>query len=126
MPYFHGGHPGLRPGDRILPPDTTGTTRRLSAYADEVGGPAYARRTDIVYLTTDRGVASAYAAFHPDGALYRVEPDDDIEPDPDCFEPGLSWQCPAATVVAVVDPAVLYRMKTPARWLRLLEGPASR
>ncbi|MEE1774482.1 hypothetical protein PUR34_41505 [Streptomyces sp. JV185] len=126
MAYFHGGVPGLKPGDRILPPDNTGTTRRLSTYADEVNGPAHARRTDIVYLTTDRHVASAYAALHPDGALYRVDPEGEVEPDPDCFEPGLSWQCPAATVVAVVDPVVLFRTKTLARWLRLLEGPASR
>ncbi|GGS81773.1 hypothetical protein [Streptomyces griseoviridis] len=120
--YFHGGFPGMEPGDRILPPDVTGTERRLSSYAAVLGGPAYAARTDVVYLTTDRQVAKAYAAFYPDGALYEVLPEDTVEADPDCRTPGLSIQCPAALVVAVTDPVVLFRSRTPERWLRMLAG----
>jgi hypothetical protein len=118
--YFHGGYPGLKPGDLILPPDTTGTEHRLSAIAAEHGGPAYSTRTDIVYVTTGRDVARAFAAFYPDGALYRVEPDGELEPDPDCATPGLSWQCPAARIAAVIDPVVLFRDRTPERWIRLM------
>ncbi|MFF2964284.1 hypothetical protein ACFVT1_36580 [Streptomyces sp. NPDC057963] len=125
MAYFHGGVPGLKPGDRILPPDSTGTEHRLSAYAEEIDGPAHARRTDIVYLTTDRQVARVYAAFRPDGALYRVEPVGAVEPDPDCMSPGLSWRCRAATITAVVDPVVLFRSKRTERWLRMLNGPST-
>ena len=41
---------------------------------------------------------------------------------PDCTEPGISWQCPAAVIVQVVDPVVLLRTRTPKRWLRMLTG----
>jgi hypothetical protein len=118
--YFHGGVPGLKPGQLILPPDTTGTEHRLSRIAAEHNGPAYSTRTDIVYVTTGRDVARAFAAFYPDGALYRVEPEGELEPDPDSGIPGLSWQCPAARIAAVVDPVVLFRDRTPERWVRML------
>lgn len=118
--YFHGGVPGLKPGHLILPPDTTGTEHRLSAIAAEHNGPAYSTRTDIVYVTTGRDVARAFAAFYPDGALYRVQPEGELEPDPDSGIPGLSWQCPAARIVAVVDHVVLFRDRTPQRWIRML------
>ncbi len=124
MPYFHGGHPGLKPGELLLPPDQPGTEHRLSAVSAELGAPAHATRTDVVYVTTGRDVARAYAAFYPDGALYRVEPIGAVEADPDCAEPGLSWQCSAAEVIAVVDPVVLFRTRRPERWLRLLEPTA--
>ena len=114
MPYFHGGYPGLKPGDLIQPPDITGTERRLSATAAEIGAPAYSTRTDVVYVTTGRDVARAFAAFYPD------EPRGQLEPDPDSGIPGLSWQCPAAEVVAVVDAAVLFRTRRPERWVRML------
>lgn len=120
MPYFHGGYPGLKPGDQLLPPDETGTAHRLSQHAAALGAAGHATRTDLVYLTTGRQVARAYAAFYPDGALYQVEANGPLEPDPDCHMPGLSWQCPAATVLTVVDPAVLFRTRTADRWLRML------
>jgi hypothetical protein len=120
MAYFHGGYPGLKPGDLIQPPDTTGTGHRLSAIAAEHNGPAHSTRTDVVYVTTGRDVARAFAAFYPDGALYRVEPLGDLEPDPDSGITGLSWQCPAARIAVVVDPVVLFRDRTPARWVRML------
>lgn len=122
MQYFHGGFPGLQAGTALLPPDATGTAHRLSAYAAVLGGPAHATRTDVVYVTTNRQIAKAYAAFYPDGALYLVAPDLPTVPDPDCREPGLSWHCPRAVVLSVVDPVVLFRSRTPERWLRLLAG----
>jgi len=122
MTYFHGGYPGLKPGDLVLPPDRSGTDRRLSATVAELGGPAHAQRTDLVYLTTDRQVARAYAAFYPDGALYNVIAASPVDPDPDCEMPGLSWQCPYGIVAAVLDPVVLFRDKTPQRWLRMLDA----
>jgi len=124
MAYFHGGVPGLKPGDFILPPDQTGTEHRLSAIAAEHDGPAYSTRTDVVYVATNRNVARAFAAFYPDGALYRVQPVGPLEPDPDSGIPDLSWQCTAAEILAVVDPVVLFRTRTPERWIRLLT-PAS-
>lgn len=125
MTYFHGGFPGLKPGDLILPPDKTGTSRTLSQYVAEMNGPEHARRTDLVYLTTDRQIARAYAAFYPDGALYAAIAASPVDPDPDCTAPGVSWQCPYAVVAQVVDPVVLFRSRTPQRWLRMLTGGAS-
>lgn len=118
--YFHGGFPGLRPGGLVLPPDTTGSERTLSGIVAEHGGPAYAARRDVVYVTSLRQAARVYAAFYPDGALYEVQPEGDLAPDPDCLETGISWSCPAAEVLRVVDPVVLFRTRTPERWLRLL------
>ncbi|MEU5772638.1 hypothetical protein ABZ819_04950 [Streptomyces venezuelae] len=125
MTYFHGGVPGLKVGDSILPPDKTGTDHTLSKYATQLDGPAHARRTDIVYLTTQRQVAKAYAAFYPDGALYQVLPASPVDRDADCLTPDLSWHCPFAIVVAVVDPVVLFRTRTPERWLRMANGAQS-
>ncbi|MFD4968900.1 hypothetical protein [Streptomyces sp. NPDC058424] len=119
MRFFHGGVPGLKPGDLVLPPDTTGTERRLSIEAAALGGGPHATRTDVVYVTTGRDVARAFAAFYPDGALYAVAPRGELEPDPDCYVPGLSWQCEAAEVLTVVDPVVLARTRTPERWIRM-------
>ena len=118
MRYFHGGYPGLRAGETLQPPDTTGTDRTLSQWVSHEA--PHAKRRDVVYVASVRDVARAYAAFYPDGALYEVRPLGDIEPDPDCETPGLSWQCPAATVLSVVDPVVLFRTCTPERWLRML------
>lgn len=99
--YFHGGYPGLKPGDHILPPDLSGTDRRLSSYAAEIVGADHpTARTDVVYLTTERNVARAYAAFYPDGALYQALPVGPVEP----------------------DPVVLFRTRRPKRWLRALAG----
>jgi hypothetical protein len=90
--YFHGGTPGLFSGEFVLPPATTGTSRCLA----DLPMDAPAGRRDRVYVTTGRDVARVYAAFYPDGALYEVEPDDELESDPDCTVPGVSYQCPTA------------------------------
>lgn len=120
MRYYHGGSPDLRPGTLVLPPDVTGTDRTLSQYVTDADQAPHAQRRDVVYLTTDRNVARAFAAFYPDGALYQVEPKGVLDPDPDSGIEGLSWQCRAARIVAVIDPVVLFRARTPERWLRLM------
>jgi hypothetical protein len=119
MRYFHGGIPGLKPGQLLLPPNTTGTDRTLATYSEQLADSGHVRR-DRVYLTVGRDVAKVYAAFYPDGALYEVEPDGDTVPDPDCAVPGVSFECPAARVLRVVDPVVLLRARTADAWMRLL------
>lgn len=116
--YFHGGVPGLVPGDLLLPPVATGTTRTLTADVLEMGGQA---RRDRVYVTTGREVARVYAALFLDGALYEVEPVGELVADPDCLEPGVSWEVPAARVLRVVDPVVLVRTRPAEAWLRKLD-----
>jgi hypothetical protein len=122
MRLFHGGAPGLRVGAALLPSGVTGAAS-LRQYAAGLGADPDFCRTDRVYATTDRSAARAYAAFHPDGALYEVELLGAVEPDPDCFVEGLSWMAPAGRVVAVVDPVVLFRSRPARAWLRMLEGP---
>lgn len=119
MRFFHGGIPDLKPGDLILPPDTTGTPRTLATYSEQLADSGHVRR-DRVYLTVGRDVAKVYAAFYPDGALYEVQPHGDLHPDPDCTVPDVSYEAPAARILRVIDPAVLLRNRTVDAWVRLL------
>lgn len=119
LTYFHGGVPGLRPGDLLLPPDESGTNRTLSQHAEAVGAPAWATRRDVIYVTTERADARVFAAFYPDGALYRVEPEGPLGDDPDA--PGISHTCRTARIAAVLDPVVLFRSRSPEAWLRQLD-----
>lgn len=121
MRYWHGGAPGLKPGDVLLPPDATGASS-LAEYRAAVGAGGDVLRTDRVFVATDRQVARGYAALKPNGALYEVRPEGVLEPDPDCLLPGLSWQCERAVVVSVVDPVVWMSGKPLARWLRMVNG----
>jgi hypothetical protein len=118
--YFHGGVPGLQPGDRLLPPAVTGTERTITRHAHELGASEEHARTDRVYVTTGRDVARVYAAFYPDGALYEVLPVDEMTADPDCRVDGVSWACTAAVVAHVVDPVVLLRDRSVDAWIRLM------
>ena len=112
--YFHGGIPGLWPGQRILPPEATGTrvTHDMAATGRLAEEVARTYRPDRVYLTTDRLQADIYAAVYPTGgrlggAVYRVCPDGDVELDPDWLgEDGVSVHAPAATILGVVALAV--------------------
>lgn len=110
--YWHGGAPGLRPGDLITPqPNDEGPhlidgcptceARRAGQQLDiDTNNP------DWVYITTSREYARIYAAGYPRGALYQVEPlgelhdrtrDHDMEP---------SWGVDSARVLVVYDPVV--------------------
>jgi hypothetical protein len=82
-------------GAYILPPCETG------AKCSSDFGAASVHRRDRVYLTTSEAAAVLFAGLHPSGAgmVYRVDPDGAVEIDPDCSEPGLSWQAPRAKVI---------------------------
>ena len=117
--YWHGGVPGLRPGDELLPPTITGNKIALTArYVPSTVDADHARH-DRVYLTTNRAAARAFAACYPNGALYIAEPIGATEPDPDA--PTVSIRCERARVVSVYDPCVLWSERG-HRWLRALEG----
>lgn len=92
--YYHGGPRGLR---TILPSSQTG----VRSHAAEISKIC---RRDRVYVTTDFSAALLYAACHDRGVVYEVMPDGVLEPDPDCSEPGLSWECRAAAVTRVHKP----------------------
>lgn len=96
--YYHGGPPGRDKGDALLPPCETGAPS-LSEF-----GAAEFHRTDRVYLTTSYAAALLYACCWEGGVVYRCQPAGELEPDPDCTEAGLSWQCRQALVKEVIKP----------------------
>jgi rifampin ADP-ribosylating transferase len=108
MDYYHGGVPGLRVGQKILPAQQTGA----KSCGDYVH---YNHRMDRVYVTTDRDAATVFAAMHPSGrgVVYRVQPEGDIEPDPDCRKEGLAFQCTGAVIKA--------RSKVPGKVIRNIQ-----
>lgn len=130
--YFHGGTPGLRPGDLLTPhpPAVLDGCRTCEAKArgeqpfvaglgnvDPLTG-----HPDRIYITTERDYALWYASKYPgSGALYVVEPVGEIHPSTEDRFP--TWAVEAARVRWIVDPVV---RRTPAqmrgmwrRWERL-------
>lgn len=95
--YWHGGAPGLRVGSHVLPPVVTKAASLGDYYARGIA------RRDRVYVTTSYDAACMYAAMHPSdaGKVYKVQPQGEIEPDPDCTQDCLSFACHHATVLAV-------------------------
>lgn len=96
--YFHGGRPGLKPGAFLLPPCVTNAPSLSDYGADEV------HRKDRVYVTTNKTVALLFAAGVIGGVIYECDPVGDLEPDPDCSMPDISWQCDKAVVIRVIKP----------------------
>lgn len=100
MRMYHGGQKGLRVGAYLEPPSVTGV-RAMADHLNDAAGTAHVRR-DRVFVTPSVAAAVMYAAMHPSGgAVYIVEPLGECEPDPDCTEEGLSFQCPRARIVRV-------------------------
>lgn len=122
--WWHGGAPGLQPGDVLLPRAQTNIFRPYdlleALHAAGMGGllaehgRPYPGCAERVFLTWHRGSALHYAAGHaawltalgiprPAGALYRARTTGVIHPDP--AEHG-AWWTEQATITAVEDPAV--------------------
>jgi hypothetical protein len=129
---WHGGAPDLKPGDPLLPPIVTGVYSRLQISLEE-GATEIAQRPDLVYATTYRTLARAWAGVwtgdgtrHGGGALYIVELDDP-EPDDDLLpSPGLSYQASSGRIVSVYDPHVSFDPKYGRTLQRLLAAHATR
>jgi hypothetical protein len=95
---YHGGVPGLVPGQALYPPSLMGARSCADLDAEHC-------RSDRVYLTTDQADAVVYAALVPLGGrgdVYEVEPLGVLEPDLPGDLCTSSYAAPAATVVAVV------------------------
>lgn len=97
--YWHGGRPGRKRGEFLLPPQITG------APSSSDFGAAAVHRRDRVYITTDKAAALLFAAGWPDGVVYECEPIGAIEPDPDCNAPGMAFQCERARIVQCLKPS---------------------
>lgn len=122
MRFFHGGVPGLQPGDDVL--SATRLNRRYAYHH-----PSAAARYDpnYVYFTTHLGTARAYAARYLDrsgrprpGDVYEVEPARATTEDPDypVAGPDRFLMAARARVTAVVDTAVAMdaREQNKASW----------
>ena len=114
--WYHGGVPGLKRGEKILPPAVTGATSTttvalLPGNEDIRDGALANHRDDRVYLAASDADARLWAALHPaymgrhkGGDLYEVTPDGPLEPDPDYLaDDGGSVCCESATVVRIVE-----------------------
>ena len=103
--YFHGGKPGLKVGDKILPPTVTGTEQTHPG-----------RRLDRAFVGDQRQLARLFAimwTLNParpgDGQIYEVQPSGPLVVDKSLgtMRAGLwqatSWECESATVTAVCE-----------------------
>jgi hypothetical protein len=116
--FFHGGQPGLRPGDEILPSGQTGVVT-LDEIVREHDPAGYDEmfpcptRPDRVYVTDRSVVAYLFAAqwsvspfCEGSGTVYRVRPRGRLEPDPgtpDADGTVRAWMCEAAVVERVIS-----------------------
>ena len=109
---FHGGVPGLRPGDLIEP----GHERKPHEGCAWCAARAELAPTldglplheDRVYLTPERSYARYYASLYGRGDLYQVEAIGHLQMSTeDTVE---TWTAPAARVLVAVDRAVLLTM----------------
>lgn len=119
---YHGGVPGLRPGDIIRPGHERRTHDGCPWCQARIVGDAYMGMDgpslvpDQVYATTDRLYAKHYASLWGRGDLYRVAPVGDLtRSTEDSVE---SYTAPALRVVAVLDRAVLLTMTERRRLFR--------
>jgi rifampin ADP-ribosylating transferase len=99
--YFHGGVPGLKCGDLILPTIETGVSSLYHLRHENYNGQF--QRNDRVFVTTVYDLACVFAGSFKDGLgfVYEVEPELPIESDPTCAIPDISFQCPRAKVIKV-------------------------
>lgn len=110
--YYHGGHPGLWPGDEILPQGPGRLARHHDGCAvcdAQAAGQATSidpatGRPDRVYVTTDWLYAKYYASRYGRGDLYVVRPAADLEASPEDLLDART--CSSAVVVEVLARAV--------------------
>lgn len=100
--YFHGGVPGLYPGDMIRPPSETGAGSQAE-YGNRLADPTK------VYVTTRLQVAALMAGSWRvrsggvPGDVYEVEPQGELEHDPGLPRlPGESFTTSSAQIIRVV------------------------
>lgn len=122
MRLYHGGVPGLRPGDLIEP----GHERKAhdgcpwcAARAAGTAGPAGIdppSERHAVYMTPHRLYAAHHASLWGRGDLYQVEPIGDlVRSTEDTIE---TWCAPLAVVLVAVDRAVTLTMSERRRLSR--------
>lgn len=110
MRLWHGGAPGLKVGDVLVPGERhhvdgcqvcQAKARGESPILDPLN-----RHEDRLYVTSDREYARFYASKYPRGDLYTVEPvsldwSELVMVDVGLEDPFPTWAVPAARVVSV-------------------------
>lgn len=106
QPFYHGGAPGLAPGDLVRPSSATGARPAVHSASGTVKRKY---RDDRVYITPDVKFALFFAARHAAGVVYEVEPIGEVEDDPHwqlVHSAGTGYratkQCGSARVVDIV------------------------
>lgn len=101
--YYHGGNDDVRMGEYILPASQTGK-HSCEDWAREykLEGADNCNKNKC-YVTTNIKAALMFACATQNPMLYIVEPEN-LEHDPDCNTPGLSYQCDRAKVVGKERP----------------------
>ncbi|MFF3096738.1 hypothetical protein [Streptomyces cyaneofuscatus] len=111
---FHGGAPGLQPGDLIVP-GPPHVIDGCDICAARAAGQAYVMpgvgvidpptgRPDRVYVTSDRPYALFHASRYVLGDAYTVQLTTDVDESTEDFFP--TWCAPYAVVTGVVSRAV--------------------
>jgi hypothetical protein len=129
--FWHGGAPGRRPQDWLEAPEVSGA-RSMASYlrpADLAAIRAIkpgAIAESFVYVTTRRNAARAFASMWCDGkrqcgSLYVVQPEGELELDPDCPD-GTSFRCRRAQVLLVESTQVSMDLERALMYLE--QGPA--
>lgn len=120
---FHGGAPGLRPGELITPRPPDDDRHLVDGCpvceARRAGAPLEYdsnHRFDRVYVTTNRRTARGFAAGYPLGTVYQVDPVGELEPDVE--DPEESFAVEAARVRVVLQLRVVLRPGEQHRLLR--------
>lgn len=126
---FHGGIPGLKPGELIVPSPyhivdgceiCAAKAAGQQPIIDGINVDPLTERTDRVYLTSDREYARWYASKYPRGDLYVVEPLGDVEPSTE--DPFDTWCAPSARVTGIYDRYVQLTWPQRRRLLAPLEN----
>lgn len=125
---YHGGVPGLKPGDLIQPGhsrDDIHDDCPICRQRRELGedAPEGTRHPENVYCTTDRLYAKLYASMVGQGDVYQVEPVGPLTPSTDEGDPEGCYRCPALRVKRIVDVRVTLTMKERRRLARRYPDP---
>ena len=125
---YHGGVPGLKPGDRITPghdrldhgDDGCPICRARRIHGkDRSGTPDSTLHPESVYCTESRLEARLYASLYGHGDVYQVRADDEDDLTPADEGDWAAWRAPALTVVRITDAAVELSAKERRRIARL-------
>lgn len=110
MRFYHGGVPGLRPGDLITSghdrPSVDGCAICAAREAEKAGGPrpaidGLAHHRDLAYATPVLAYARHYASLYGGGDLYQVTPEGEpVRSTEDTIE---TWCAPAWRVKVVME-----------------------